>query len=111
MSPLDHPVVERFDAWADAQIERLRGHPIPDRVFVAASELGDFSLIWHLTGAARGITSIEHANQAFVFSALIGAESQSRAARACIQPPSFQTCAATGATQQADAGRRSNANA
>jgi undecaprenyl-diphosphatase len=75
MRPLDHPAVDRFDTWADAQLERLRGHPVTDRVFVAASELGDFSLIWHLTGAARGITSIEHANQAFVFSALIGAES------------------------------------
>jgi membrane-associated phospholipid phosphatase len=75
MKLLEHRAVERFDHWADAQLERLRGHRVPDSVFVAASELGDFSLIWHLTGTLRGITSIQHANQAFVFSALIGAES------------------------------------
>ena len=29
------PHVERFDAWADAQLERLRGHPVADRVFAS----------------------------------------------------------------------------
>ncbi|MDO8363589.1 MAG: phosphatase PAP2 family protein [Actinomycetota bacterium] len=67
--------VQSFDAWADAQLERLRGHPVLDKVMVAASELGDFSLIWHLVGATRGLTSESHANQAFVFSALMGVES------------------------------------
>lgn len=66
---------EPFDAWADAQLEKLRGHPLADKLFTTASELGDFSLIWHLTGAARGLTSDSRANQAFIFSALIGAES------------------------------------
>ena len=67
--------VESFDAWADARLELLRGNRVADKVFTAASELGDFSLIWHLVGATRGLTSDSHANQAFVFSALIGAES------------------------------------
>jgi len=67
--------VESFDAWADAQLERLRGNKVADKVFTVASELGDFSLIWHLVGVTRGLTSNDHANQAFVFSALIGAES------------------------------------
>ncbi len=75
MSALDHPLVARFDTWADRGLERLRGRRLTDTVFVAASELGDFSLIWHLVGVTRGLTSIHHANQAFVFSALIGAES------------------------------------
>ena len=75
MSVLHSPAVESFDAWADDLLEQLRGHRTLDRVFIAASELGDFSLIWHLVGAARGLTSEHHANQAFVFSALIGAES------------------------------------
>jgi len=69
------PAVVSFDAWADAQLERLRGNRITDTVFTAASELGDFSLIWHLVGATRGLTSDHHADQAFIFSALIGAES------------------------------------
>ncbi|MEI8239892.1 MAG: phosphatase PAP2 family protein [Actinomycetota bacterium] len=64
-----------FDEWADAQLERWRGNPVADTVFTTASELGDFSLIWHLVGATRGLTSDHHANQAFIFSALIGAES------------------------------------
>ena len=64
-----------FDAWADAQLERLRGNRAADVVFTTASELGDFSLLWHFVGAVRGLTSDHHANQAFVFSALIGAES------------------------------------
>lgn len=71
----ESPVVESFDAWADAQLERLRGNPVADRVFSAASELGDFSLIWHLIGATRGLLRDSNANEAFVFSALIGAES------------------------------------
>ncbi|MCY7300971.1 MAG: phosphatase PAP2 family protein [Ilumatobacteraceae bacterium] len=75
MSLQDSKAVESFDVWADAQLERLRGHKVADVVFTTASELGDFSLIWHFVGAVRGLTSDHHANQAFVFSALIGAES------------------------------------
>jgi membrane-associated phospholipid phosphatase len=68
-------LIERFDQRADAALERVRGHRAPDTVMSAASELGDFSLIWHLIGMTRGITSDEHARQALLFSALIGAES------------------------------------
>jgi membrane-associated phospholipid phosphatase len=75
MNLLHSPAVESFDAWADGLLEHLRGNRVTDRVFTAASELGDFSLIWHLVGATRGLTSEHHANQAFVFSAFIGAES------------------------------------
>ena len=75
MSIQDLKAVESFDAWADAQLERLRGHKAADGIFTTASELGDFSLIWHFAGAVRGLTSDHHANQAFIFSALIGAES------------------------------------
>lgn len=67
--------VAAFDARADAVLERLRGNHFADKVFTAASALGDFSLIWHLIGASRGLTSNSRANQAFVFFALIGAES------------------------------------
>lgn len=67
--------VSTFDAWADASLERIRGNRFTDKLFVVASALGDFSLIWHLIGATRGLTSNSRANQAFVFFALIGAES------------------------------------
>jgi undecaprenyl-diphosphatase len=75
MNALHSSAVGSFDAWADAQLERLRGHRVTDAMFTTASELGDFSLVWHLVGATRGLTSEAHAGQAFVFSALIGAES------------------------------------
>ena len=38
----------RFDTAIDTRVDRLRGHPQLDRLMYAASELGDFSLIWHL---------------------------------------------------------------
>lgn len=41
------PGVGGFDAAADRALDRLRGHPVADRVFYAASEAGNFSLIWH----------------------------------------------------------------
>jgi undecaprenyl-diphosphatase len=49
--------VSRLDALVDAELDRLRGHPVVDRVFYAASELGDFSLIWLILAAARGLRS------------------------------------------------------
>jgi undecaprenyl-diphosphatase len=67
--------VAHFDQWADAQLERARGNRTADLLFTSASELGDFSLIWHIVGVTRGLTSAEHARQALVFSGLIGAES------------------------------------
>lgn len=74
---VDHlgPRVAAFDAWADELLERYRGNPVADRVFSVASHLGDFSLIWHLVAAARGLRSEQAATEAFALSALIGAES------------------------------------
>ena len=70
-------IFEPFDEWADAQLERLRGNPVADAVFTTASEVGDFSLIWQITAAARGIAGRDgdHQHEAFVFSALLGLES------------------------------------
>lgn len=68
-------LVSDFDDWADDRLERVRGRTVPDAVFSAASKLGDFSLIWHIVGAARGVTSDTRADQAIIFSSLIGAES------------------------------------
>jgi undecaprenyl-diphosphatase len=64
-----------IDQLVDGWLERLRGHPVADRVFVLASELGDFSLIWHLLGAARGVLSDEDADQSLLFAACLGLES------------------------------------
>jgi membrane-associated phospholipid phosphatase len=50
--------VGRFDHAVDGLFERhLRGRPAPDKVFYAASALGDFSLLWHLVATARALRS------------------------------------------------------
>lgn len=66
---------EPFDQWVDAQLERVRGNKVADAVFTTASEVGDFSLIWLIVAAARGVTSERAAEQAAVLAGLIGAES------------------------------------
>jgi len=41
----------------DRAFDRLRGNPASDRLFYGASELGDFSLVWLIIGATRGLRS------------------------------------------------------
>jgi membrane-associated phospholipid phosphatase len=69
------PTVTAFDAWVDEQLERLRGVRAADVVFESASHLGDWSLIWHLTAAVRGVTSERRSRQAFELAALLAVES------------------------------------
>ena len=71
-------MIERFDHSVDQSLERLRTarwHRVPDHVFRTASVLGDFSLVWHLTAALRGLTSDHHANQAMILWLLVALES------------------------------------
>lgn len=67
--------VAAFDTAVEGAFDRLRGNPIADRVFYTASELGEFSLIWHLLGATRGLRSDADARRAVKFSACMGVES------------------------------------
>jgi undecaprenyl-diphosphatase len=68
--------VEAFDAWADAQLERVRGNPIADKVFNTASTVGDFSVIWHVVGVTRLLGGGgDRRRQEVVLAALLGAES------------------------------------
>jgi len=69
------PAVHAFDAAADQLLERLREHPLADRLFLAATHLGDFSLIWHIANVARGLTSPRRAAQVPVLALALGAES------------------------------------
>ncbi len=67
--------VHRFDERADAAFERVRGRSrIVDRVFLTASELGDFSLIWQIVNVVRGIVT-GHWAETLLFAGLLGAES------------------------------------
>jgi undecaprenyl-diphosphatase len=70
--------VQAFDAWADAQLERLRGNPVADRVFNVASTVGDFSAVWQVTGIVRLVSGGgggDRRRQALALSGLLGAES------------------------------------
>ena len=70
------PAIERFDEWADAQLERVRGTPVADQVFETASRLGDFSVVWHLLNVTRGVVGgPRRRRQIPVLALLIGAES------------------------------------
>lgn len=66
--------IDQFDTQVDTLVDHLRGNPVADRAFYLATELGDWSLIWHLIGTARGLISDEKANEAFRLSAGLGAE-------------------------------------
>jgi membrane-associated phospholipid phosphatase len=67
--------VDRFDARADRAIERVRGHRATDALFQWASKAGDFSLVWHVVGAAYGLGIARDLGQTLLFSGLIGVES------------------------------------
>jgi membrane-associated phospholipid phosphatase len=67
--------VARFDAAIDTRVDRFRGHPHVDRLMYAASELGDFSLIWHLINATRALGPDRRLAHAVRVAAVLGAES------------------------------------
>jgi undecaprenyl-diphosphatase len=48
--------VSRFDRWVDEAVERgIRGNPVADRVFYAASAVGDHGIIWLILALVRGL--------------------------------------------------------
>ena len=65
----------RLDARVDAWFDRLRGRPAADRLFYGASELADFSLIWLILGALRGLRSEHDWHAAVRVGGLLTAES------------------------------------
>jgi hypothetical protein len=69
------PSVDAFDQRVDELLEIVRSSKTAGRVFLAASRLGDFSVVWHLIAAARATTSRKRASQGFALAALLGAES------------------------------------
>lgn len=67
--------VAAFDKSVDAALDHVRGNPVADRVFYAATELGDMALIWHLVSTARGFRSDRDAADAVRVSSILGIES------------------------------------
>ncbi|HEX2382997.1 MAG TPA: phosphatase PAP2 family protein [Acidimicrobiales bacterium] len=76
LSPTDiRDHVRAFDDRVDARFDEVRGHPVFDRLMYGASELGDFSMLWHMVGLARGLTSDERADEAIRLSVILACES------------------------------------
>jgi undecaprenyl-diphosphatase len=67
--------VTAFDQAADIALGRLRGREVADRAFYAASELGDYSLLWHIVGTARGLRSDRDTAEAVRLSGILIVES------------------------------------
>lgn len=68
-------LVVDFDAAIDARVDRIRGHKALDRLMYGASELGDWSLIWHLLGFGQALLPGRDPASAVRVSAVLGVES------------------------------------
>ena len=66
--------VEAFDEAVEQLFSRLRGNPVADRVFYTASELGNFSILWHALAWA-GATSKKGRRRALRVSVALAVES------------------------------------
>ena len=75
--PTDKPEadVSSFDRAVDSWWERFRGNEVADRVMFGASNLGEFSLLWHLLGGIRALGPRRKVSDAARFSALMALES------------------------------------
>jgi undecaprenyl-diphosphatase len=68
--------IGRLDAEIDRIFDVVRGNAVADRVFYSASAVGDWSLIWHLLGAAQGLSDRRTGwRRAIRLSAALGVES------------------------------------
>jgi undecaprenyl-diphosphatase len=67
--------IARFDTAIDTRVDRFRGHPHVDRLMYAASELGDFSLVWHLISSGRALAPDRRLEHAARMAAILGIES------------------------------------
>lgn len=68
-------LVVSFDEAVDRRVDGLRGHPGLDKLMYGASELGDWSLIWHVLGVGQALLPGRDPMSAVRVSAILGAES------------------------------------
>ncbi len=68
-------VVDRFDQTVDEAFDHLRGNPVADRLFYAATELGDFGLVWLLIGATQALGGDRQLRRAGRLGATLAVES------------------------------------
>jgi len=68
-------VIVDLDEAVDRRVDRMRGHRALDRLMYGASELGDWSLLWHLVGAGRATLPGRDPMGAVRLSTVLGVES------------------------------------
>lgn len=68
-------MIDQVDERIDQAWEVLRGRPVVDRVFYTASELADFSLVWHVLGTGRSLVPPADPRFALKVSTALGIES------------------------------------
>lgn len=68
-------LVHRFDEAVDRRLDGLRGREPLDRIVYGVTELGDFSLLWHLAGWTRALADDDQTTPALRLSAALAAES------------------------------------
>jgi len=69
------PAFAAFDEKIDLAWERFRGNPVLDKTFYLASELADFSVLWHIMGLSKGLAGGSAQREAVRLSAALIAES------------------------------------
>ncbi len=69
------PIGEKIDEAVEHAWEPLRDNPVLNRLFYTASELGDFSLIWHILGLTQGLTRRKGQRDAVRLALALGVES------------------------------------
>jgi len=68
-------MVDEIDERVDVAWEHMRGRPVLDRIFYTASELADFSLLWHVIGTGRSLVPPADPGFAIGMSVALGIES------------------------------------
>jgi membrane-associated phospholipid phosphatase len=68
-------MVATFDRAVDQAADHLRGRRGFDRVFMTASTLGDFSVLWHIINIVRGLVFRRRPDQVVALGVAIGIES------------------------------------
>jgi membrane-associated phospholipid phosphatase len=68
------PLITELDAWADAWLEQVRGTRAIDELFKRASDVGEFSLVWHVANVGRGAIG-RRPDQVLALALALGAES------------------------------------
>lgn len=64
-----------FDSRVDRLVEPIRNVRAAVLIFMVASAIGDFGLVWHAIGLIRAIGSMDRFYDSLIFSSMIGIES------------------------------------